>query len=68
MATGIVVLALGFALLLVNLTSPVTSYVDGVGLVKTQGPSAGAIILLLAGVVLAGFGFARRILAAVEKD
>lgn len=68
MATGVVVLALGFALLLVNLTNPVTNYVDGVGLVKTQGPSVGAIILLLAGAALAGIGFARRILAAVEKD
>jgi len=67
MSTGVVVLVLGFALLLVNLTNPVTSYVKGVGIVTTQGPSAGAIILLIAGLVLAGIGFARRILAAVEK-
>lgn len=67
MSTGIVVLVLGFALLLVNLTNPVTNYVKGVGMVTTQGPSAGAIILLVAGLVLAGIGFARRLLAAVEK-
>lgn len=67
MATGVVVLVLGFALLLVNLTNPATNYVSGVGMVKTQGPSAGAIILLIAGVLLAGIGFARRLLAAVEK-
>jgi len=67
MSTGVVVLVLGFALLLVNLTNPVTNYVKGVGMVTTQGPSAGAIILLIAGLVLAGIGFARRILAAVEK-
>jgi hypothetical protein len=67
MSTGIVVLVLGFALLLVNLTNPVTNYVKGVGMVTTQGPSVGAIILLVAGLVLAGIGFARRLLAAVEK-
>lgn len=67
MSTGVVILVLGFALLLVNLTNPVTNYVKGVGMVTTQGPSAGAIILLIAGLVLAGIGFARRILAAVEK-
>lgn len=67
MATGIVVLVLGFALLLINLTSPVTNYVAGVGLVKTQSPSAGAIILLIAGLIIAGIGFARRLLAAAEN-
>ena len=67
MATGTVVLALGFALLLGNLTNPVTNYIKGVGLVTTQSPSAGAIILLLAGILLAGIGFARRLLAAAEK-
>ena len=66
-ATGLVVLVLGFALLLVNLTNPVTSYVAGVGMVTTQSPSAGAIILPIAGILLAGIGFARRVLAAVEK-
>ena len=67
MATGIVVLVLGFALLLVNLTNPVTNYVSGVGMVTTAKPSIGAIILPIAGIILAGIGFARRILAAVEK-
>ena len=36
-------------------------------MVTTKAPSAGAIILLVGGLVLAGIGFARRILAAVEK-
>jgi hypothetical protein len=67
MAAGIVVLVLGFALLMVNLTNPVTNYVAGAGLVTTQSPSVGAIILIIAGLLLAGIGFARRILAAVEK-
>lgn len=67
MATGLVVLALGFVLLLVNLINPVTRYVDGGGLIKTQGPSTGAIVLLIAGVLLAGIGFARRLLAAAEN-
>lgn len=67
MGTGIVTLFLGFVLLLVNLTNPVTNYVAGVGMVKTQGPSVGAIILLAAGLLLACIGFAMRLLAAVEK-
>lgn len=67
MATGIVILVVGFALLLMNLTNPVTNYVAGVGLVKTQSPSVGAIVLLIAGLLLAGIGFARRVLAAMEK-
>lgn len=66
-ATGLVILGLGIVLLLVNLTNPVTNYVAGVGMVTTQQPSAGAIILPIVGILLAGIGFARRILAAVEK-
>lgn len=66
-ATGIVILVIGFALLLMNVTNPVTNYVTGVGMVTTQSPSVGSIVLLLAGLLLAGIGFARRVLAAVEK-
>jgi hypothetical protein len=68
MPTGIVVLVLGFVLLMVNLANPVTNYVAGVGMVETRGPSAGAIILIVAGILLAGFGFARRVLASIEKN
>ena len=68
MATGVVLLVLGFVLLIVNLTNPVTSYVAGVGMVTTQSPSAGAIILPIVGLLMSAIGFARRILAAVEKD
>ena len=68
MATGLVIVGLGLLLLIVNLTNPATNYVAGVGMVTTQSPSAGAIILPIAGLLLAGIGFARRILAAVEKN
>ena len=66
-STGLVVLVLGFVLLLFNLTNPVTNYVSGVGMVETRGPSAGAIIGIVAGLLLAAIGFGRRMLAAVEK-
>lgn len=65
---GIVALVLGFVLLIINLTNPVTNYVAGVGMVTTKGPSTGAIVLLVAGLVVAGIGFARRLLAAIEKN
>lgn len=64
---GLIALVLGIVLLLVNLTNPVTRYVEGAGLVETQGPSAGAIVLIAAGLLLSAIGFGRRILAAVEK-
>ena len=67
-ATGLVILALGLVLLIVNLTNPVTNYVAGVGMVTTQKPSVGAIILPIVGLLLAGIGFARRVLSALEKD
>lgn len=66
-ATGLVALALGFILLIVNLTNPVTNYVAGVGLVETQSPSVGSIILIAAGLLLAAIGFGKRVLSAVEK-
>jgi uncharacterized integral membrane protein len=64
---GIVVLVLGLVLLLINLTNPVTNYVAGVGMVTTKAPSVGAIILLIGGLLLAGIGFGKRVLAAIEK-
>lgn len=67
MATGVVIVILGFVLLVINLTNPVTNYVSGVGMITTNSPSPASIILIVAGLVLAGFGFARRLLAAVEK-
>jgi len=66
-AAGIAVLALGFVFLMVNLTNPVTNYVAGVGLVTTQGPSAGSIVLIVAGLLTAAIGFGRRVLSAIEK-
>lgn len=64
---GIAALVLGFILLMFNLMNPVSHYVSGVGMVETRGPSAGAIILLVGGLIVAGIGYARRLLAAVER-
>jgi hypothetical protein len=64
---GVIALVLGLILLLINLTNPVQTYVSGVGMVETQSPSAASIVLIIAGLVLAAFGFCRRLLAAVEK-
>ena len=65
---GLVILALGFGLLLVNMFTTVEKYVPGAGYIEVQGAiSPGAIILLIVGLVLAGIGFARRLLAAAER-
>lgn len=65
---GLVALALGAVVLVMNLTSTQVNYVPGLGNVETKGtPSAGSIILLIVGVLLAGVGFARRMLSAVER-
>jgi hypothetical protein len=64
---GITALVLGVILLAFNLTNPVSHYVSGLGMVETRGPSAGAIILIVSGLILAAFGFGRRVLAAVER-
>jgi uncharacterized membrane protein YidH (DUF202 family) len=67
MATGIAVLVLGFILVMFNLTNPVTHYVAGAGMVTTQSPSVGAIVLIVAGLLLSAIGFGRRVLSAIEK-
>lgn len=67
MGIGLGVLVLGFALLLVNLTNPVSNYVRGVGMVETQSPSAGSIIMIIGGLILAGIGFGRRVLSTMEN-
>ncbi|AYR00968.1 hypothetical protein PP636_gp77 [Arthrobacter phage Hestia] len=64
---GISALVLGVVLLGFNLMNPVSNYVSGLGMVETRGPSAGSIILMISGLILAAFGFGRRVLAAVEK-
>ncbi|QFG09561.1 membrane protein [Arthrobacter phage TripleJ] len=66
-AGGVVALVLGMILLVFNLMNPVSNYVSGVGMVETRGPSAGSIILIVLGLVLAAFGFCRRVLAALER-
>lgn len=64
---GLVILALGIVLTVANLATTHVNYFGG-RLVETQGtPSAGAIVLLVIGVLLVVVGFARRILAALER-
>lgn len=66
--TGLVLLVLGLALLFFNLFQTIEKYVPGVGMVETRGtPSPGAVILITVGLLLAGIGFARRLLAAAER-
>lgn len=65
---GVVVLVLGLALLVYNLFTTIEKYVPGVGMVETKGaPSPGSVILIIVGLLLAGIGFARRLLAAAER-
>lgn len=65
---GLVLLVIGVVLLVMNLATTHAKFVPGVGTVETQGtPSAASIIMIVGGLILAGIGFARRILAAVEK-
>ena len=65
---GLVMLVLGLVLVLVNLSTTHVKYIPGVGTVEVSGvPSAGAIILIVSGLLLAVIGFARRLLAAAEK-
>lgn len=65
---GVVALVVGVLVLVMNFATTHATYVPGVGTVTTQGtPSPGAIILLVVGLLLAGIGFARRLLAAVER-
>ena len=64
---GLVVAALGVVLCVLPLFSTNVDYVAG-RMVETQGtPSALAIIIVIVGLVLAGIGFARRLLAAAER-
>lgn len=65
--SGLVVLALGVIVLLMNLMNPVSHYVTGVGMIETRGPSAGSIVLIVLGLILGAIGFCRRLLAAVEN-
>ncbi|AYN57948.1 hypothetical protein PP640_gp18 [Arthrobacter phage Faja] len=65
---GLVTAAVGLVLLVMNLATTHAKFVPGVGTVETQGtPSAASIILIVVGLILAGIGFARRMLAAAER-
>lgn len=60
---GLVVAALGLVLCVLPLFVTNVDYVGG-RMVETQGtPSAAAIIMVIVGLLLAGIGFARRMLA-----
>jgi hypothetical protein len=64
MSVGIVLLILSVGLLIMNLAPVTERYVPGQGYVNAGGtPSAGFWILLLAGLLLAGIGFGRRVLS-----
>lgn len=64
---GLVILVIGFVLAVLPLATTNVDYVGG-RMVETQGtPSAAAIIMVIVGLVLAGIGFARRLLAAAER-
>jgi amino acid transporter len=68
MILGAAALVLGVVILIMNLTSTQVNYVAGLGTVETRGtPSVGSIVLLIAGVVLAVVGFAKRLVAAAEN-
>ena len=60
---GLVAAALGLILCVLPLMTTSVDYVGG-RMVETQGmPSALAIVILIVGLLLAGIGFARRMLA-----
>ena len=64
---GLVVAVLGVVLCVLPLATTSVDYVGG-RMVETQGsPSAAAIIMVIVGLLLAGIGFAQRMLAAAER-
>lgn len=63
--TGVVILVLSIALLVMNLTSDVHRYVPGSGYVQIGGtPSVGFWVLLLGGLLVTGAGIVRRALGS----
>lgn len=59
-AIGIALLVLGALIAVMNLMSTSVDYVGG-RMVETQGtPSAGAIVLIIAGVILASLGYLKK--------
>lgn len=66
---GLVLLALGAVLFILNITSTSTEIIPGTFRTEeVQGaPSPGAWLLLLAGLVLAIGGYGKRVLAALEQ-
>lgn len=66
--TGLVILGLGFAVLVMNLFTTFAKYAPGIGMIEVKGtPSPAAIIMIIVGLLLAAIGFARRLLAAAER-
>lgn len=70
MATGLVIVGIGIALVIMGFSATHVQIVPGT--FRTEevpgAPTPAAWIILLVGLVLSGVGFGKRILAAVEKD
>jgi hypothetical protein len=65
---GLVLLVIGVVLLVMNLATTHAKFVPASEPSKRRGrPAPASIIMIVGGLILAGIGFARRILAAVES-
>lgn len=69
MATGLVIVGVGMLLVIAGFSTTHVQMVPGTfRTTEVQGaPTPAAWIILIVGLLLAGIGFARRLLAAVEK-
>ena len=65
MPMGVMLLVMSIVLLVISLSATTERYVPGVGYVETGGTPSGAFwVFLLSGLLLAGIGFARRVLSS----
>lgn len=69
MATGIVILAIGILLIIIGFSTTHVAIVPGTfRTAETAGaPTPAAWIIFIVGIVMAGIGFGRRVLASIEK-
>lgn len=68
-ATGLVIVAIGVLLVIVGFSTTHVQMIPGTfRTAEVQGaPTPAAWIILLVGVILAGVGFGKRVLSAIEK-
>lgn len=68
-ATGLVIVAIGVLLVIVGFSTTHVQMIPGTfRTTEVQGaPTPAAWIILLVGVILAGVGFGKRVLSAIEK-